>query len=291
MKATFGSIVLFLLSSARSLAQTPDVQVKADVGPSFRSQVSAGSDSHWYDPFGHNSTVALQFTLEPGLRAYAAEKIERIRHDGDTSQVDESYVEDPGVWRAGKQYLPFGIQRIFRESVVAVRSNTDFFLRLVPLSVAACDGGRGHQRGVVGRIGGPIGVSFAFGQHFGISGTSMTEARLPSESLGVGNGYDRVLGVDASQKLGIFSFAGEFAAFRGGEHGIPDKDILDATLTLAPSTTRSLSLGYSIATSPGIQSFRIQGKMMVEPNLWAEPWVRTRNGRVFDTGVTVRVRL
>lgn len=277
--------------AAIASAQTPDVQVKADVGPSFRSIGGGGSDAHWYDPFGHHSTVALQFMLEPGLRAYVAQKIERIRHDGDTSQVDESYVEDPGVWRAGKQYLPFGIQRVFRESVVAIRSNTDYFLRLVPLSIAACDGGRGHQRGVVGRVGGPIGISFAFGQHFGISSTSMTEARAPDQALGVGTGYDRVVGVDASQPLGLIKFAGEFVAFRSGEHNLPDKDILDVSFSLVPSSTRSFTVGYSVATKPGIQSFRLQGQAMAAQNLWVEPWLRTKNGKLWDTGLTVRVRL
>src|SRR6478672_4579558 len=168
-----------IAAAAAAFAQVPDVQVKADLGPTFRNQVNGGSDVHWYDPFGHHSTISLQFALEPGFRAYVAQKIERIRNDGDSSPIDESYVEDVGVWRAGKQYLPFGQQRIIRESVVAVRSDTDLFLRVLPMSVAACDGGRGHQRGIVGRIGREVGVSFAFGQHFAISGTSLTQVRLP----------------------------------------------------------------------------------------------------------------
>ena len=284
---------LFLVACAGlAAAQTPDVQVKADLGPSFSNKTVGGSNSHWYDPFGHHSVVSLQFSLEPGFRAYVSQKIERIRHDGDTSQIDESYVEDAGVWRAGKQYLPFGLQRIMRESVVAVRSDTDLFLRVLPMSIAACDAGHGRQRGLVGRIGSnSAGVSFAIGQHFGISGTSLTEARLPEQSPGVGNGYDRVLGIDASRKLGAVSFAGEYVILRAGEHGAEDKDAMDLTATLAPSLSRSITLGYSTATSPGIQSLRLQGSFVVAQSLWLEPWVRTRNGKVFDTGVTLRVRL
>ncbi len=273
-------------------AQTPDVQVKTDLGPTFRNISGGGSSAHWYDPFGHMSTIALQFTLEPGLRAYISQKIERIPHDGDTTQINESYVEDVGVWRAGKQYLPFGQQRILRESVLAVRSDTDLFLRVLPLHVAACDGGRGHQRGIVGRIGGgATGISFAFGQHFGISGTSLTQARLPEDSPGIGHGYDRLLGVDAKRKVGVVAFAGEYVLLRGGELGAPDKDVLDITATLAPSLTRSVTLGYSIATAPGIQSMRLQGSFLVAQSVWAEPWIRTRNGKMFDTGFTLRVRL
>jgi len=283
--------LVFTLISALAHAQVPDVQVKADLGPTFRNEVNGGSDVHWYDPFGHHSTISLQFALEPGFRAYVAQKIERIRHDGDTSPIDESYVEDVGVWRAGKQYLPFGQQRVIRESVVAVRSDTDLFLRVLPMSVAACDGGRGHQRGLVGRIGREVGVSFAFGQHFGISGTSLTEVRLPTESTGVGTGYDRMFAIDATRKVGVFNMAGEYVLLRGGEHAEKDRDILDVTATLAPSITRSVTFGYSLGTAPGITSMRLQGSFLIQPNLWLEPFMRTRNGRMFDTGVSLRVRL
>lgn len=287
-----GFLLILIAWSVLVFGQTPDVQVKADLGPSFRNENGGGSSAHWFDPFGHHSTIALQFTLEPGLRAYVSQKIERIRHDGDSSQIDESYVEDAGVWRAGKQYLPFGQLRVMRESVVAVRSDTELFLRVLPMAVAACDGGHGHQRGVVGRIGSDsVGMSFALGQHFGISGTSLTQIRLPDESPGMGRGYDRVFGIDAKRSIGPVAFAGEFVALRGGERGASDRDVLDLTATLAPAVTRSVTLGYSIGTDPGIQSMRLQGSFMMAPNVWLEPWLRTRNGQVFDTGVSLRVRL
>jgi len=274
-----------------SFAQTPDVQVKADLGPTYRNQVIGGSDTHWYDPFGHHSTISLQFGLEPGFRAYVSQKIERIRNDGDRSPIDESYVEDQGVWRAGKQYLPFGQQRIFRESVVAVRSDTELFLHDLPMSVAACDGGGGRERGVVGRIGRSLGASFAFGEHFGIAGTTLTQVRLPTESPGIHGGYKRVIGVDARRDVGVIHLAGEFVAFRGGELDARDIDVLDITATLQPTSTRSITLGYTSATHPRLGSLRLQGSFLMTTNIWMEPWVRTRNGRIFDTGVSLRVRL
>lgn len=287
MKALWALLLLGFASLAQS--QVPDVQVKADLGPTFRNEVQSGSDVHWYDPFGHYSTVALQFALEPGFRLYLAQRIERARKEGDPSQIDESFVEDAGIWRAGKQYLPFGQQRIFRESVVAIRSDTDLFLREFPLSIAACDGGPGKQRGIVGRIGRSLGLSFAFGQHFGISATSLTQAR--DMEAPVTAGYRQVLGADAYRNVGAIVFRGEAALFRGGEHGADDLNVLDLTASLEPAPTRSLTLGYSFASNPSRRSLRFQGRFLVAPNLWAEPWVRTRNGHVFDTGVTVRVRL
>lgn len=277
--------------AAAASAQVPDVQVKADLGPVFRNEVNGGSDVHWYDPFGHHSTIALLFALEPGFRAYISQRIERIRHDGDPSPIDESYVEDAGIWRAGKQYLPFGAQRIFRESVVAVRSDTDLFLRELPMKVAACDGGPGRQRGIVGRIGRSIGVSFAFGQHFGVSSTSMTEARLPTDNMEKGRGYRNVFGADVSRQVGPFFVSAEGAMFREGEAGAPDTQILDVTATLAPDIRHSLIFGYSLSTHPGVRSFRLQGSFALENTLWLEPWVRSRNGRAFDSGVSLRVRL
>ena len=283
--------ILFGLSAAFAGAQIPDVQVKADLGPTFRNETGGGSDVHWYDPFGRHSTVALLFALEPGFRAYISQKIERIRHDADPSQIDESYVEDAGVWRAGKQYLPFGQGRVLRESVLAVRSDTELFLRELPMTVAACDAGSGRQRGIVGRIGRSLGVSFALGQHFGIAGTSMTQARLPDEGPGIGEGYGKVIGIDASRKAGPLLLSGEFVLFRSGSNNSEDRDFLDLTATLQPTMTRSLTLGYSLATHPGIRSLRLQGSFLATDNVWVEPWVRTRNGHMFDTGVSVRVRL
>lgn len=279
------------LASAISFAQVPDVQVKADLGPTFRNQVDGGSSIHWYDVFGHHSTISLQFALEPGFRAFVSQKIERIRHDGDNTQIDESYVEDVGVWRAGKQYLPFGQQRIIRESVVAIRSDTDLFLRDLPIKIAACDGGHQRERGIAGRIGRDIGVSFAVGQHFGIAGTSLTQVRLPNEGPGIDGGYQRIFGLDASRNVGVLKLSGEYVLLRGGELGSPDRDVVDIIATLAPATTRSLTFGYTVASHPGLTSMRVQGSMMMQPNLWIEPWIRTRNGRMFDTGVTLRVRL
>ena len=287
----FSAIIFLLLTSVIACAQVPDVQVKADLGPTFRNEVNGGSDGHWYDPFGHHSTIALQFGLEPGFRGYVSQKIERIRNDGDNSQIDESYVEDQGVWRAGKQYLPFGLQRIFRESVVAIRSDTDLFLKVLPMSISACDGGHGRQRGIVGRVGRNIGVSFAVGQHFGIAGTSLTEVRLPTESPGIGEGYDRVFGADVSKDFGVFHCSGEYVLLRGGEHNAPDREVLDLAATLQPAISRSVTFGYSVGTKPGITSMRLQGSFLIQPNLWLEPFIRTRNGRVFDSGVTLRVRL
>lgn len=283
------ALILIAGLTAVASAQIPDVQVKTDLGPTYRNEVREGSDAHWYDPFGHHSIVALQFALEPGFRAYVSQRLQRIRFDRDNSQIDESFVEDAGVWRAGKQYLPFGQQRILRDSAIAVRSDTEIFLHEFPASIAACDGGSGKQRGIVGRIGRSLGVSFALGQNFGISSTSLTQVRLPGRTRPVG--YGKILGADATRNVGALVLRGEYAIFRDGERDAPDMDVLDLTASLEPSLTRSLTLGYSFGSNPSIRSLRLQGKFLVAANLWMEPWVRTRNGHVFDTGVTVRVRL
>jgi hypothetical protein len=156
---------------------------------------------------------------------------------------------------------------------------------------SACDGGFGRERGIVGRIGRELGVSFAFGQHFGIAGTSLTQARLPDESPGIHGGYKGVIGGDYSRSLGVLKLQAEYAAFRDGELGASDKEVLDVTATLQPAITRSVTLGYSVATHPDINSLRLQGSFLIAQTLWLEPWVRTRNGRIFDTGITLRVRL
>lgn len=273
-------------------AQIPDVQVKFDLGPTYHSEIEGSSALRWYDRFGRHSTVALQFALEPGFRAFVSQKIQRIPGDGDRDQIDESYVEDTGVWRAGKQYLPFGSLTIMRESVLAVRSDTELLFRYLPAQLAACDGGEERQRGLVGRVGTRLGVSFFVGRHFGISATSFNLIRGPEESSGRGAGYKRALGLDYSRKQGIATFRGEYVLLLEGEgEDDEERSVLDVNVTLEDSVYRSLTIGYTVSSNPGVASLRIQGKILAAPNVWVEPWVRTRDAKLFDAGATLRVRL
>jgi hypothetical protein len=276
---------------ASALAQIPDVQVKGDIGLTYASEVEGPSTLRFYDRFGHLSTVAFQFTLEPGFRAYVSQKLQRLPDDADASQIDESYVEDIGVWRAGKQYLPFGTQNILRESVLAVRSDTEPFFGYLPFQVAACDGGEGRPRGVVGRIGTRLGISFALGTHFAISGTALTQIRDPEDSPGRGFGYRRVLGADYSKSTGLGVAGFEYVVLQEGHNGQPNREVLEAYFTLEPDQSRSVRVSYAQATNPGLSQVTVKGNLHLQNNTYLEPFVRIRDGRFHDAGATLRVRL
>jgi hypothetical protein len=278
-------------AAASGMAQIPDVQVKADIGLTYKSELDGRTTLRFYNPFGHLSTVAFQFALEPGFRAYVSEKIQRLPNDPDSSPIDESYVEDVGVWRAGKQYLPFGFQRIFRESVLAIRSDTEPFFGYLPFKVAACDGGEGRPQGLVGRVGTRLGASFAIGTHFGIFGTTLSPVRDPGDTPGRGGGYRRAFGLDYSKTTGGARFEAEYVWFQDAHRGEPNREVLDVRMILQPHPSRSLSVGFAHGTKPGIEQFTVEGIYMVGPNLWVEPFVRIRDARFHDVGATFRVRL
>jgi hypothetical protein len=278
--------------AALARAQAPDIQAKVDLLLHDHSEAHGDTTLRFYDTFGHFSTVAFQLALEPGLKAYISQRIQRIRHDGDPSQLDEYYVEDPGNWRIGKQYLPFGSGNIIRESVLAVRAEHFFLLNDVPVSVAACDAGMGRQRGVVGRLGNDLGFSFYFGRHFGINASSLTYVRQPEDSSGVGAGYKSAFAVDASKKSGITVLGAEYVQLRDGEgQDAGDRDLLDLSVSLKPSNTRSLTLGWTWVTHPGFDIMRLQNSFQVAQNTSVEAFIRMKHERFYDFGVSLRVKL
>jgi len=70
-----------------------------------------------------STTLALLFSLEPGFDVTFSERFQKIEGDADDEQLDEYFIEDKGYWRFGKQYLPFGRNIVFRDSVYAGRLN------------------------------------------------------------------------------------------------------------------------------------------------------------------------
>ncbi len=145
-----------------------------------------------------------------------AQRLQRIPNDGDEEQLDQYYVEDPGLWRLGKQYLPFGRGLLLRESGRAARGDTNLIFQNLPISAAICDNGRDRTRGVFGRVGSTVGVSFAVGNNIGIQGTSLNAVRRPEDNPGAGRGYKFALGVDGAKRFWIFTVQGEVLALRRG---------------------------------------------------------------------------
>lgn len=136
----FANLHWLNLISASVLAQSPDVAVRVDANINYIVSTGASNRARWFDATGRHSVVGLGITLEPGYYILLTERMQRIKDDPDRQNLDEAYIEDPGLWRVGRQYLPFGSGRIFRESAFALRGNIDV-IKGAPVSVAACDNG------------------------------------------------------------------------------------------------------------------------------------------------------
>jgi len=273
-------------------AQAPDVRVRVDATGSYRFTGEGPSLLRYYSVFGRYSTVGLIFYLEPGFRAYVSQKLERISRDADIDPIDEAYVEDEGIWRVGKQYLPFGSGNLLRETGLGVRGDTNLIFEELPMSIAFFDTGEGRQQGVVGRLGTRFGLSFAFGRHFGQNATALTYIRRPEETLGRGRGWKRALGFDFSRRTGNVTISGEALILRDGET-LADEDltVFDIGIRYQPSFQQWLEAGYTRDATRGIGYLRLRGSASLENNLSIEPFLRFRGSRLYDLGVELRVRL
>lgn len=280
------------LAGAHCLAQTPDVLVKMDLHLSFIGGVGRETVFRSYNLTGWPSTIGLNFTLEPGFNAVVTQRLQKISTDADQEQLDESYIEDPGYWRAGKQYLPFGAGRLVRDSVSAGSLQIRVGGDQVPAIFAACQGLKGLPKGVVGRIGGKFGVSFGFGEHFGVTATSLANVRPLSEAPKRGEGWGRIVGLDLTTRREDWTASFEVANFsKGSASGVADVTVSDLVFTLSPKPDRSLSFGWGKAWETGDDVFRIEFKTPLATSVWMEPALRMRNGRILDAAMVIHVKL
>lgn len=284
---------LFAAFAAVASAQNPDVTIKLDLRLNYRTPVEGSTTQRLYDTFGRPSVLQLGFKLEPGIQAIVAQRFQRIANDGDPDVLDLYYIEDVGVWRLGKQPLPFGIGTFLNDRANAARGDVDLPFEGGTLSVAAVDAGPRRPRGVVGRaavLGGRLGVSAAFGSNFGVSAASFTLYRRPEESYGQGGGYRRIYGVDASRVWGNLALRGEYIRLEGAEKGSePTGDAFDLSLAATPSPGRTFLAGITQSPNNGI-FYRLQGDLRINRNASLEPLVRFRNGESFDFAVALRLR-
>jgi hypothetical protein len=273
-------------------AQIPDVKVRLDAVLSYVTERDGDAKIRYYSLFGRHGTAALIFQLEPGFTGFLSQKLERIPNDPDRDSVDEAYIEDEGIWRVGKQYLPFGSGNILRESVVAARADTTLVIEELPIRMAFCDAGTERQRGVVARLGSNLGASVAFGEHFGINGTAMSQIRRPEESPGRGRGWRRAFGFDVNQQYGKVNVKGEAVLLRDG-HTPLDEDlaIFDVTANWIPNGFSEITLGYTREAGRGNDFFRAIVDLEATENVTLRPFARMRSGRLWDLGIEVRVRL
>jgi hypothetical protein len=282
--------LFLLLLPAAATAQVPDVRARADLSLSldYRNN-SDRTNMRLYSPLGRPSVVALSLTLETGYNVLISERLQRLPGDADGDIFDETYIEDPGIWRVGKQYLPFGGGRLIHESATAARIDTNLIAESMPVALALCSTGKGRQNGLIMRVGRALGVSIAAGEHFGISGTSLGVIRRPDLAPGKGGGWKRAFSVDGARRYGKVSLSGEAAAFAGGP--APDQTVVDLEMNYLADNYHSLGVGYSYAAHGALEYTRLFGRVHAARNIDLEPLVRWRDGGFYDASVTLRVKL
>ncbi len=273
-------------------AQAPDVTIKLDARLNYRSADDSASTQRMYDALGNYSIVSLSFKLEPGFRVYVGQKLQRFDGGKDQDLLDEYYVEDEGIWRVGKQYLPFGAGRLVRESVFAVRGDTSLIFEGLPIAAAYAQGEKGRQEGMVARVGGRLGFSAFVGEHIGIEGTSLALVRPSRQASGRGRGYRQAYAVDYSKGIGAFNVSFEGVAFRDGHRSADEAfEVFDVSATYAPTKLNSYTLGWSHQTNPSTDFLRAQASVFLTNRVYLEPMLRYREGAFYDFNLGVRVRL
>ncbi len=282
-------LLLLLLFPLPSLGQAPDIRARLDLALTLDARDGGDESARLYTPLGRPSTVGLTLLLESGLSVNVSERLQRLPKDSSADLFDEAYIEDPGLYRVGKQYLPFGTGRLIRESVVAVRIDSSLIAENLPVTLAFCNEGAGRQNGAFVRVGRGVGVSVAYGEHFGISATDLGVVRHPEDAPGRGGGWRQVVGFDASRRAGKLSLSGEFLALAGGPaRGL---SVIDFEGSFAADAYHSVGLGYSHTVGDVKDFVRLFGRVHASRNIDAEPLVRFRGDRLFDLGVTLRLRL
>jgi hypothetical protein len=284
-------VLLGSIAMSTAFAQAPDVSIKLNLYGNYRSDALGRTTTRLYDPLGNQSLVGLIVRTDLGFQLYASEKLEIIPHGGDPEYLDEYYVTSPGNWKVGKQYLPFGQNKVLHETALAVKTDWDVPFLDVVANLAACEAGPGRQQGVIGRIGDHFGVSFAVGEHFGIEGTSFDNLRLPTQAPGAGRGYREIFGVDYGSTDGPWRYETEAIITRAGNTSLDQPDeIFDAMLRYSPSKWHAFEVGWTHSSQLTEDVFRAREVLQVNKQVSVEPMVRVRNGLFYDLSVTLHVK-
>lgn len=217
--------LLFLLALAAvtgaALAQLPDVSVFADLRPTLTLRRDEVPFVRWLDPEGRVSIVGLSLGLENGAKVKVTQRMQRV--PGDTDQLDEAWISINEEWTLGKQYLPFGLRALYRESVPAISFNTQLVFDAIPAEASLFDAGEARPRGFSLRIGRPaFGVSIASGDHLAVQGTSLLPFRTPGEAESKGGGWTLAFGADGQITIGSARLEGEVLVLRGPQFPTTD---------------------------------------------------------------------
>ncbi len=212
----FGLSLAALAVSSLGLAQLPDVAVFTDLRPTLSLRDKEDIVVRWLDPEGRPSIVGIRFALENGARIKVTQRMQRV--PGDPDQLDEAWISLNDEWLLGKQYVPFGVKSLYRESVPGISFNTQLVFDGIPAEAAVFDSGVARPRGFSARIGRPqLGISLAAGDHLAVQGTSLLPFRSPGQAELKGGGWRLAYGLDSTINFASFKLEAEHLVLKDAQ--------------------------------------------------------------------------
>lgn len=293
MASLFRYAAIFAISAVATagFAQIPDTKIKVDLIIHYRTPNGGRPTLRTYDSLGNHSKVILDMNLEPGYNLHVGQRLQKIPGSSDIDFFEEAYIEDPGLWRIGKQYIPFGAKNLIRESAFGVAGQTDLLLNGIPIVASAFDNGSGRTRGVSGRIGGRIGLSIGLGSYLASQATSLSALHAPEVSPGPFRGYGLILGIDAKRKIGRIGLGFEAVSLHKGETALDiDRQITEFSVNYNTKSIGGYRLSWARDWKAGENYTIGQATWQIYQGTWLEPYVRFREAKVFDAGVSLRIK-
>jgi hypothetical protein len=145
---------------------------------------------------------------------------------------------------------------------------------------------------VIGRVGEAFGLSAAFGRHFGIHGTAFALTEELERGRGRGGGYKQMLGADYAQRIGSGTAAFEYLSVSQGEDSTtPNRQRWDLSYRAHLGRDISVLFGATWLQEEEEALLRLRGWIPAGKNLILEPYLRVRQGKVWDGGLAMRVKL
>lgn len=282
---------LSLAVVASAWSQMPDVSIVTD----FRMNITSSSGNEprlrLVDPLARYSTITLQTLLENGMVAKLSQRFSKIPGDNSSSILEFAYIEAPGLWQIGHVPLPFGQNSFVRDYGLGGVIQTQLVIDAIPIRVGSVDNGKRRTRGASLRVGDRIGLSYASGDHFAASGTSLAMTRDIEKAPGIGHGYHTLLGADTAWSSGLFKGSVEFVSMRSPHTAEdPREDYIDVMVRYAPTySLTNIGVGFTRGLLQKENFARIDSSIQLHQKAAATLVVIFRPDRtVFSSGLRIR---
>jgi hypothetical protein len=205
----------------------------------------------------------------------------------DQDAIEEAFIEQPGEWRLGKLFMPFGRGMTLRDTGVGGEYRTRLLINDLPIRIAfSAQSGR-RTEGVSARIGSVLGLSVAWGSHWGAQATSLSAIREPWQAPSGARGHRLAVGMDGAFRLAGAEGEAEAVLLRDGGAQDPDASILSAKLTWAGGQF-PISVLLTHELQDGQSWAALSSRASLGTVAWMEPSLRFGPDGFRDLWLTVR---